>query len=228
MDRSPVSPPKTTSIWRQLLTVAILVAAALSVFCLLAVVLMMGDGHGESPKTTCANNLRQMGTILVANAYGGTEGRQSGWPSESGAAFLLQLYFTSSETEADPRVFVCRADEKRRSLARAEPDKHRPLFEGLTRRKLADGEWPDGLTSYAGRNQRDYPLSRPSKLYRPIACDAAAYHDDGVNVLYEDGKVEFLTWKQLGIESTDEFHFGYGPKGCGGPGPLEALCIRLK
>jgi len=202
----------------------ILALGGATAVAMVLILFVVFPAHRDRPyPMPCSTGLQCLGNVLVAD-----QRSDRGWPEASGAGFLLHLYFTCTEVRGDLKVLVCRGDEDTLCVCEPGSARHRVMFEGLTEQGLLEGDWPDHITSYAGRNQRDYPLSEPSDENRPIACDAGPFHEDGVNVLYEDGDVEFLTWKQLGIESAEDFHFGYGPKGCDGPGILKALCIRLK
>jgi hypothetical protein len=167
--------------------------------CFFVIATFLDGGGGAHPKNTCQNNLRNLGGVLV---YRATDKR---WPEEGRAAFLLQLWFTEPQVRRDPRVFVCPGDD---SIPDGGGEAHVALFETLEP-DLAD--WPDGLTSYAGRDQTRYPLLRDSEEKQAIACDRGAFHETGLNVLFEDGQVKFFTWEDLGLEDGDDLIVG--PRG---------------
>jgi hypothetical protein len=162
-------------------------------------------------RRACAKNLVQLSSILVADSVYG------GYPKESGSGFLLRLYLKHERVRGNVSVFKCPGDTA--SSFEAGSEQHIALFKKLGP-KL--DTWADGITSYAGRNVRDFPIPWDSEENQPIACDADAHHRDGVNVMFYDGKIEFFTWKRLGIASAKEFKLGPD-----GPELLRPLCARL-
>ncbi len=193
--------------------IEILVVMAIIVSMAGAVMLIVQRGTRESKKTNCMNNLRQMGTVMVANHASGP------WPKKSGAGFLLDLWFTSTEVQGDVKVFICPADEN--AVEDPGGDVHKAMFEGLER-KLET--WPEDITNYAARLTRSNPLRSSAKENQALACDRNGltgddpHHGDGLNVLFEDGKVEYLDRDKLGLGPDEPIILGPG-----GPTVLEPL-----
>ena len=200
--------------------IEIMIVMAIIAALAAGVVIIIPIAQDASKKSTCQNNLRNLGGILVMKA---TDKR---WPRESGAAFLLQLYLTESQVKKDLVVFTCPGDE---DLAyEGGSEKHVELFRQLSRKKLEDGTWDENMTSFAGRNQRDNKLKREADEKQAIACDRngvdqmTLHHNDGINVLFEDGSVKFMNRDALGLDSEEDI-----PVGAGGPKPLDDLAFRV-
>jgi prepilin-type processing-associated H-X9-DG protein len=183
----------------------------LAVVCLAVVWVLPHGGNGRNLRTTCANNLKQLGTVLVADSV------ERGWPEDRGAGFLLRLYVRNKKIRGDVKVFKCPQDD--RAPWDAGSEEHLAQFESLDPR-LTD--WPDHITSYAGRDPIRFPIPDDPEVNQPIACDRHAFHDGGVNVLFFDGKVEFIEWADPELRTTED-DFELGPDG---PKFLEALCFR--
>jgi prepilin-type N-terminal cleavage/methylation domain-containing protein/prepilin-type processing-associated H-X9-DG protein len=168
-------------------------------------------------RTTCANNLKQLGTVLVADSV------ERGWPKDSGAGFLLRLYMRNKKIQGDIKVFKCPGDSE--SPWEVGSDDHKALFQKLTQ-KLED--WDEYITSYCGRNVRDYPIPNDADTNQALACDRNGinndrpHHDDGVNVLFYDGKVEFLDKEKLGVGPDEAIMYGEG-----GPEVLRPLAFKV-
>ncbi len=193
--------------------IEIMVVMAIIVTLAGMVVLSVKIATDNNKKTGCANNLRQMGTILVANHA------QKPWPRKSGAGFLLSLYFSNKQVRGDLKVYICPGDEQ--GVEDPGGEEHKEMFAALDS-KLET--YDDYISSYAGRRIRTYPLRSDVDENQSLACDRNGvngdipHHGDGVNVLFEDGKVEFWDHQKLGL-SPDEMI----PIGPGGPAVLEPL-----
>jgi prepilin-type N-terminal cleavage/methylation domain-containing protein/prepilin-type processing-associated H-X9-DG protein len=171
----------------------------------------------RNKRTTCANNLKQLGTVLVADSV------ERGWPKDSGAGFLLRLYLRNKKIQGDVKVFKCPGDDQ--APWEAGSDDHIALFKKLTQ-KLED--WDEYITSYCGRNVRDYPIPNDADTNQALATDrngvdnSFAYHDDGVNVLFYDGKVEFWDKEKLNVAPDEAIIIGEG-----GPEVLRPLAFKV-
>jgi prepilin-type N-terminal cleavage/methylation domain-containing protein/prepilin-type processing-associated H-X9-DG protein len=201
--------------------IEILIVMAIIVTLAGAVMAIIPYAQERSRRNTCANNLRNLGTIMVA------ESTDKGFPRDSGAAFLLRLYLRHQEIRKDVKVFWCPGDEDLRN-AGFEPGsaEHKALFEKLDSKNLQNFE--DNISSYAGRNVRDYRIPRESEEKQALACDRQgvnmdfSHHSGGLNVLFTDGKVEFLDREMLGLGPDDQIVFGPGA-----PTVLEPLIFRV-
>jgi hypothetical protein len=147
----------------------------------------------RTPRNTCANRLRTMGTIYVAEhcVSGGPP------PANTRRGMLLHLYSHFPEIRKDPEVFLCPRDPD------ALHDRSREELVALWDAVEKGGPWPKGLASYAERRvprslqaEETFVLMSDRAAFhgaiRPFGCGCGSGLGDGVNVLYSDGKVEYL------------------------------------
>jgi prepilin-type N-terminal cleavage/methylation domain-containing protein len=157
-------------------------------------------------KTQCANNLRQIGSALVVRI---TENKSLG--THGGSAMLLNLLKNGSTRKGEESIFLCPGDTISRGQNLSDPE-FRKKYESFT----LDAFDPL-LTSYAGRNRKQYPLRFDSneKLELAVDCQgsdgATGHHRNGVNVLYDDGSVTFLDREALEMTANPDEPIVVGP-----------------
>jgi prepilin-type processing-associated H-X9-DG protein len=117
-------------------------------------------------RVKCASNLRQIGQALMLYAKG-----HGGQLPDS----FSQLYLHDDIT---PELFVCAASVAEKTQA------------PTTQERSADlGKWRHCSYVYLGRG-----LKVPAENDRPLATEPLTNHDnDGMNILFADGRVEFMT-----------------------------------
>jgi prepilin-type N-terminal cleavage/methylation domain-containing protein len=165
------------------------------------VTLVIPKGQEAKNRVTCMNNLRQIGSLLVALEAG------PGAKEYNGAAFVLQVADDVNNEDLD--VFICPGEGDNMDDPR--PATSDPEFVAMYRDQmdLKAGKVEDRFTSYAGPNWKAFPKSKAGKdknATRLWACDkcrnGAAYHD-GIVVLYSSSKVDFLKLENLEGHSDD-------------------------
>ncbi len=175
----------------EILVVITIIAALISL-----VAAIIPQATAGKRKTQCANNLRQIGGMLVQRSAG------KGLGSRGGAAMLLQTYKLGLIRKGDESVFICPGDPRQQNLA--DPD----ILKRFASVDL-DNIDPE-ICSYAGRNRKAFPLKLDSREKEPWAVDCngpdgrTSHHADGVNCLYDDGSVRFLDREDLGILNQEE------------------------
>lgn len=162
----------------------------------------------EGKKTECQHNLKQIGELLLAK-----KANKSLKPY-SGAAFLLQAKDDLDNNAL--KVFIC-PGEPGDVLPEERPDMDSREFAQMYRDlKLPDGVEPR-FTSYAGPEKYSKPKIGKDKFATWLwGCDrcagGAAYHRDGLCVLYDDSSVGFLTLEKLDGHGEDSDVIQVGPE----------------
>ncbi len=173
------------------------------------VTLVIPKGKEVKDRVTCMNNLRQIGSLLVALDAG------PGVKEYSGAAFVLQVAGDVKNEDLD--VYVCPGEGENMDDPR--PSTSDPEFVAMYREEmnLKSGKVEDRFTSYAGPNWKAFPKSKAGKAKQETrlwACDkcrnGAAYHD-GIVVLYSSSKVDFIKLENLEGHSVDKGTIDVGP-----------------
>ena len=166
------------------------------------VTLVIPKGQEAKNRVTCMNNLRQIGSLLVAQNAG------QGVKEYNGAAFVLQVAGDVKNEDLD--VFLCPGEPDNADDPRPAP--RTPEFIAMYRDQmdLKTGKVEERFTSYAGPNFRKYPVSKAGKAAQETrlwACDkcrnGAAYHN-GIVVLYSSSKVDFLKLENLEGHSEED------------------------
>jgi len=181
----------------EILVVITIIAALIGI-----VAAIIPQAQQASRKVQCANNLHNIGGMLVQRQTG------KGLGSRGGAALLLQVYKLGMIRKGDEKVFICPGDK----IARGQ-DPENPDF--VKRYDNIDLDNIDPLIiSYAGRNRKNYPIKADSREKQAWACDCqgddgrSGHHQGGLNVLYDDGSVVFLDNEALGLGPEDEIVIG--------------------
>jgi prepilin-type N-terminal cleavage/methylation domain-containing protein len=183
----------------EILVVITIIAALIGI-----VAAVVPQAQQASRKLQCANNLKNIGTMLVERVTA-----SKGLGVRGGAAMLLQTYRPLGMIKkGDERVFLCPGDVIGRQQNIDDPE-FRKRYETL------DLDHIDPvLCSYAGRNTKLYPFKADSDEKQAWACDCqgddgrTGHHKGGLNVLYEDGSVRFMDRESLGLGADDAIVVG--------------------
>ena len=182
----------------EILVVITIIAALISI-----VAAVIPKAAAANRKVQCANNLKNIGSILQERAV------SKGLGSRGGAAMLLQTYTLGlGIRKGDEKVFLCPGDILSRGQNLDDPE-FRKRYDSIDLNKV-DGQ----LISYAGRNRKIHPL-RPDKNEKQgwaVDCQGdtgdIGHHQGGVNILYDDSSVVFLDTEALGVGVEDVIKVG--------------------
>jgi prepilin-type N-terminal cleavage/methylation domain-containing protein len=158
--------------------------------------------QNASRKVQCANNLKNIGTMLVER------NTAKGLGTRGGSAMLLQTYTLGMIRKGDEKVFLCPGDVTSRGQNIDEPD-FRKRYDAIDLNHI-DPE----IISYAGRNRKLYPIKADSREKQAWAADCqgvdgrTGHHPGGLNILYDDGSVVFTDSEALGITPDDPIVIG--------------------
>jgi hypothetical protein len=153
------------------------------------------SSHGSqiTPQTTCANHLRQLGGILTV------ESMEHGYPETGGVPLLIEYCRRGFIQRGREEILTCPGD----------PDVGVPPPGVVDTVDVTDAKALGHLSSYAVRDFARYPLDEESETAQWIMCDRQGadgrtdHHHDGINVLFDDGAVQFRDREALGL-SPDE------------------------
>lgn len=163
-----------------------------SLFLVFMAALVIPRAHGDGDHVECMNNLRQIGGLLASRQAG------EGLKEYSGPAFLLQV--ADDLQDEDLGLFICPGEPK--GAAPDRPPVGSPefirMYWDLTPADLAkDRDW-SRYTSYAGPNWRQFPREKDAdRLWACDHCAGGAAHHDGITVLWNSSKVDFLKPDEL-------------------------------
>lgn len=181
----------------EILVVITIIAALIGV-----VAAIIPQAQQASRKVQCANNLKNIGGMLVQRQTG------KGLGPRGGAAMLLNVYKLGMIRKGDEKVFICPGDKMTRGQDPESPD-------FLKRYESIDLDNVDPLLiSYAGRDKKNYPIRADAREKQAWAADCqgddgrTGHHQGGLNVLYDDGSVVFLDTEALGIGPEDPIVIG--------------------
>ncbi len=181
----------------EILVVITIIAALIGI-----VAAIIPQAQQASRKVQCANNLHNIGAMLVQRQTG------KGLGSRGGAAMLLNVYKLGMIRKGDEKVFICPGDAQGRMQDPSDP-------EFAKRYDTLDLDNIDPiLTSYAGRDRKNYPIKADAREKQAWAADCqgddgrTAHHPGGLNVLYDDGSVIFLDSESLGLGPDDPVVIG--------------------
>ncbi len=155
-----------------------------------------------SERTRCQDQLRQLGGAFVGH---GAQRGASDLPG--GAAAFLELV---AEFAIPPERLLCPGDSSPVAAGHSVSavDRH-------------DAAALRAVCSYAVRDFTRYPLDPNSTRPQIIAADADVHHRDGLNVLWDDGSVQFLDRMYLNLAPDEPIVVGPDS-----PHPeLRKLCI---
>ena len=156
--------------------------------------------QNASRKIQCANNLKNIGTMLVERSTA------KGLGMRGGSAMLLQTYTLGMIRKGDEKVFLCPGDPRQQQLDDAD---FRKRYDAIDLNHID----PD-IISYAGRNRKLYPIKSDSREKQAWACDCqgvdgrSGHHPGGLNILYDDGSVVFTDHEALGVTVDDPIVIG--------------------
>jgi prepilin-type processing-associated H-X9-DG protein len=170
---------------RRRLTVALVTVALLAAAWMVAVLLPSLDRRPvHAPRLRCASNLRQIGQGVQIYAYE----HKGAFPPDFATLLLLTEDLASE-------AFICPATDDTRA-------------EGATTQAVATS-----LTMGAHHLSYVYTgngLSVKSSADAVVAYEPLSNHGDGMNVLYADGHVQWLT-ARLGRRLMAELSAGHNP-----------------
>jgi len=178
--------------------VVVLVLGALVVLCggaslFGAVSILVPRIQEKQAQTTCANHLRQLGGIFTSVSL-----ETRGPPPYSGPALLMHYRQKRYIQATREEVLTCPNDP----IARP-PSTHEEVqaYDMLDLKKSVRP-----YVSFAVRDFAKYPLSGEVVAAQPIM--ACIHHESGVNILYDDGGVRFMTHDDLGLEPGESVTVG--------------------
>ena len=148
--------------------------------------------HRQQERTTCLNNLSQLGQIYLIEA----QMKPDEAAKFSGPAIWLSYRKDGSAIRrGDERVLVCPLDENIR-LPESEADRSR--WDGVDLAHV-----PRSLCSYAARDFNAFPLGAdPSMEREPIG--ACLQHPGIAIIVFAGGDAQYLRLAELGLTSDDE------------------------
>ena len=165
-----------------------------------AVLILVPRIQDQQKKTQCADRLRQLGAVYTAETI------EKGPPPHVGASLFLfyrQKFYIQRGQE---QVLTCPGDTQVR-LPQSEAEAE--VYDDM-----ALDNPPDTACSFMGRDFLNHPISAESKSAEIVACDRqginhrTAHHRDGLNVLYNDGSVQFRDRDYLGVSSDEDIVVG--------------------
>ena len=181
----------------EILVVITIIAALIGI-----VAAVIPQAQQASRKLQCANNLKQIGGMLVERSTA------KGLGTRGGAAMLLNVYKLGMIRKGDERVFLCPGDIIIRGQNIDDPE-FRKKYEAI------DLDHVDPLLcSYAGRNRKLYKILPDAREKQAWACDCqgddgrTGHHKGGLNVLYDDASVVFMDRESLGLQPEDPIIVG--------------------
>ena len=166
-----------------------------------AVLILVPRIQEKQRQTTCANHLRQLGGVYTSESM-----EKPGLPPHVGASLFLyyrQKHFIQKTRE---EVLTCPGDNSVRVPANAADSERYDEID------LANP--PLDACSYMARDFINYPLSNEAPSAQIIACDRngtdnkTPHHRDGLNILYDDGAVQFKDREFLGLTPEDPIVVG--------------------
>jgi prepilin-type N-terminal cleavage/methylation domain-containing protein len=166
-----------------------------------AVLILVPRIQEKQRQTTCANHLRQLGGVYTSESM-----EQPGLPPHVGASLFLyyrQKHFIQKTRE---EVLTCPGDNAVK-VPQSAADSER-----YDEMDLANP--PSDACSYMGRDFVNHPLSNEAPAAQIIACDRngpdhkTPHHRDGLNILYDDGAVQFKDREYLGLTPEDPIVVG--------------------
>ena len=181
----------------EILVVITIIAALISI-----VAAVIPQAQQANRKVQCANNLRNIGGMLVQRMTG------KGLGIKGGAAMLLNVYKLGMIKRGDEKVFICPGDAITRGQNLDDPE-FRKLYDSIDLNNI-----DPMMISYAGRNRKTHPLKADSRDKQAWACDCQGadgrqgHHHAGLNVLYEDGSTVFQDTEFLGVGPDDPIVVG--------------------
>lgn len=181
----------------EILVVITIIAALIAI-----VAAVIPAAQQASRKVQCANNLKNIGGMLVQRMTG------KGLGTKGGSAMLLNVYKLGMIRRGDEKVYLCPGDIIIRGQNLDEPD-FKKLYDNIDL-----NNFDSIICSYAGRNRKAYPISPASRDKQAMACDCqgpdgrTGHHLGGLNILYDDGSVVFEDSESLGIGVDDPIVIG--------------------
>jgi len=181
----------------EILVVITIIAALISI-----VAAVIPRAAAANRKVQCANNLKNIGGMLVERQTG------KGLGTRGGSAMLLQVYTLGMIRKGDEKVFLCPGDMIIRGQLLDDPD-FRNRYNSIDLNSI-----DPQLISYAGRNRKLYPIKPDAREKQAYAVDCQGdtgrdgHHQGGINCLYDDASVVFLDSEALGLGPEDPIVVG--------------------
>ncbi len=166
-----------------------------------AVLVLVPRIQEKQRQTTCAQRLRQLGGI-----YTGESMAKPGLPPKVGASLWLYYRQKFLIQKGREEVLICPGDQTARVPGNAAESE---MYDELNL-----DEPPKNACSYMGRDFINFPMSNEAKSAQIIGCDRNSadnktpHHRDGLNILYDDGAVQFKDREFLGLMPDDPIVVG--------------------
>jgi prepilin-type N-terminal cleavage/methylation domain-containing protein len=180
-----------------LVELMVVIAIIAAIIALVLPTLMRGKDQANA--TLCQAHLSEIGKSLLL-----FKTQRDHYPKESGIRFFLAPW-NRKVLEKDPKnakIYVCPGDEN--LLQRIEGDY------GIVAQELEDWEYfSSDYTSYAGRDQKRFPIDFNNPTSQLIVCDDdedLPNHPSQINVLFMSGAVDRVLLDEL--EEGEEFILG--------------------
>ena len=180
--------------------VELLVVIAIIALLLTLVAPTLFKGKDEANSVACKQKLSEIGKsfLLYRNHH------DDKYPSATGVRFLLAPWKAKEidQNERYAKVYQCPGDRT-----------DTPIDEETKDVRIMDVEQADSsMVSYSGRDTKAFPIKYSDAGKEMIACDddeGELNHPLGVNVLYADLSVDFLSFETLGLQNpAEEFKVG--------------------
>jgi len=182
--------------------VELLVVIAIIALLLTLVAPTLFRGKDEANNVACKQKLSEIGkTFLLYRSH-----HEDKFPSSTGVRFLLAPWKAKEidQNERYAKIYQCPGDRY-----------DTPIDEESKELRIVDVEQADSsMVSYSGRDTKAFPIKYSDAGKELIACDDdenEPNHPLGINVLYADLSVDFLSFENLGLENPAE-DFKVGPE----------------
>ncbi|MCG3134774.1 MAG: hypothetical protein HMLKMBBP_02141 [Planctomycetes bacterium] len=167
------------------------------------VVIVIPQVQEKSRKTSCAQNLGQLGTTYV-----GIRQEKLGKMKYDGAALFLSWRKAKNPIrEREEQVLICPGDQTITGDFGSQK-----AIDAYNNVDLASP--PDDLCSFAVRDFTNHPTKVSSGTAEIIACDKQGadgetdHHIDGLNIVMDNGSAKFFSREELSISPNDKVKVG--------------------
>lgn len=177
--------------------IEIMVVIAIIAGLIGTVVVVVPQMQERQKRLTCQQNLNQLGSLFSMRSM-----EKPGKPKYDGVSLFLSWRKTKDLIQGGKEdVLLCPGDYGVKAL---DSDDARKAYDDID---LANP--PTDMCSYAVRDFTNSPIPAEKKDAEILACDRQGpdgktmHHNNGINVVYDDGQVKFFERGEIGI-SPDE------------------------